>query len=174
MKLIGLVGRKRSGKDTVCEMLAGILPNVHRIAFADALKEELAAAMGVTTAYIEEHKSDLRLLLQAWGTEWRRNLCSPTYWIDQTRAKIEAAPEGAVVVVTDVRFPNEGDLIREMGGTVTRVYRCDVNAAEDEHASETAMDDYHCDAVIWNPPGLPQLEDNVRAFATGYDFWRTP
>ena len=44
--LIGIIGYKQSGKDTVCEMIRKILSHrkIERIAFADALKEEVSEA----------------------------------------------------------------------------------------------------------------------------------
>lgn len=167
MKLIGLMGRKRSGKDTVFEILHRKAPQVVRVAFADGVKEEVAAAINRPVSYIEEHKTQLRLLLQAWGTEYRRNLCSPTYWIDRTRDVIQQYADGdAIVVLTDVRFPNEAALIQELGGTTVRVYRPGFDTSDDEHSSETALDDFKADAVIWNPGGLSELENRVDNYIT--------
>lgn len=163
MKLIGLIGRKCSGKDTVCEMLEELNGGATRLAFGDTLKEEVAQALGVDLDFINEHKTRLRGLLQHWGTEWRRELCRDTYWIDHLKTKLDASTAG-LHIITDVRFPNEAEFIQARGGLVTRVYRPSLDTS-DTHTSETALDDFQCDAVIWNPSGLAELRQNVENFA---------
>lgn len=161
MILIALSGRKRSGKDTVCEILKTLAAprRVARVAFADALKEEVAALLGVTLEEIETHKARYRGILQWWGTEWRRH-DNDRYWLDKARQKIEALRGSAdIVVVTDARFPNEGDLIRSMGGRVVRIERG--SQSLDPHPSETAMDGYDFDEFIPNRGTLEELRQQV-------------
>lgn len=167
MKIIGLSGRKQSGKDTLFGLLKESLPDlkVERVAFADALKREVAHACGVTVEQIEREKSRWRGLLQHWGTEFRRH-DNENYWIDRAREKIETERGlGAdVTVVTDVRFENEAGMVRDMGGLLVRIVRHGAGAA-DSHSSETSMDNQPYDLSIDNTGTLEALKSNVQLLA---------
>src|SRR5262245_3776851 len=173
--LVGISGKKRHGKDTVCRMLGCNLGGVKRMAFADALKEEVATACQVTLESIEEHKEKFRPMLQWWGTEFRRKFFGENYWLNRLREKIAVEmllhPE-AKIVVTDVRFPNEAELIHSMGGVMVRVQRnispvnglsqeSRVLTAEELHPSETALDHFEFDYHVKNHYGLAELELEV-------------
>lgn len=168
MTIIGLSGRKGAGKDTVFRLLQQTRPDLRvvRVAFADALKEEVAGVLGIPVAEIEADKPRFRLMLQWWGTEWRRAQCV-TYWIDRAREKIKAIASAAepvdIVVVTDVRFPNEAALIRELGGRVVRIVNPTAEQSSDPHPSEVEMDHYPFDGAVWNDGTLAALERAVRA-----------
>lgn len=167
MKIIGLSGRKQSGKDSLFGLLKESLPDlkVERVAFADALKQEVAHACGVTVEQIEREKSRWRGLLQHWGTEFRRH-DNESYWIDRARDKIEAMRGcGAdVAVITDVRFENEASMVRDMGGLLVRIVR-NQPSQSDSHPSETAMDNQPYDITIDNTGTLDALRSNVQLLA---------
>ena len=129
-----------------------------RLAFADALKQELADACKTTVSFIEANKEVFRLGLQWWGTEWRRNVSGKNYWIDRVREKYErlADPPGVpeLVIITDTRFPNELELVHALGGKVWRVQRKGVDGG-DAHVSERALDGHHADRILRNDSDLP-------------------
>lgn len=162
--VIGVTGKKRSGKDEVYKSLArNGLDGVIRVAFADAVKTELAKACEVTVPFIEEHKEQFRGGLQWWGTEFRRHFKGNDYWVNEAVAqyyKIVKHYSPRIVVFTDVRFPNECEAIRRLGGKVWRVTRPGEDA-RDQHASETALDAYPVDRVIDNDKCLLHLRAEV-------------
>lgn len=167
MTLIGISGKKRAGKDLFASILketSGL--TVERLAFADALKEEVAAACGVPLDFIEKHKDQFRLGLQWWGTEFRRGLISDTYWLERFDDRYQVLrgfnPPPAIVVVPDVRFPNELAKIHQLGGIVVRVERGAPGA--DAHASETALDHANFDYLIRNDGTLEEFKEKVIAF----------
>jgi hypothetical protein len=161
MIIIGLSGRKRSGKDTVCEIIQRVFTGARRFAFADALKRELSEATDTPVHVIEQEKDRFRLGLQWWGTEFRRHQ-SDTYWVDQLMESLRMAEahDCPVAIVTDCRFQNEADAIRSMGGKVLRIERA-TSPSQDCHASETSMDKYAFDGVIYNHGTINDLEDAV-------------
>jgi hypothetical protein len=59
-------------------------------------------------------------------------------------------------VVSDVRYPNEADAIKALGGSVWRINRLGVFAAND-HASEHALDDYDFTGTIENSSSINEL-----------------
>lgn len=162
MILIGISGKKKSGKDTVADILATKLGlSFEKFAFAGPLKQEVAKACGVTVAYIEEHKTHFRPILQWWGTEFRRRLHGENYWIEKWLKQL-ADTDVNVVFTTDVRFKNEADVIHDAGGFLVRVSRnhtADVMPDLDVHASETELDFYgHFDYQIRNDLSVKSLE----------------
>jgi hypothetical protein len=164
MKLIGLSGRKRSGKDTVYAIIQEEAERMRpaRVAFADALKEEVSELLKVTTDDLEADKARFRGILQWWGTEWRRHQ-DLNYWIDKTRAKILSLESiNELIVVTDVRFPNEAALIEELGGLVVRVSRPEADTVVDPHSSEVLMDGHPFKTILYNTGSLEDLRRSIR------------
>lgn len=168
--LIGLSGVARSGKDTAAEYLV-TKKNFVRVAFADPLREalyrlnpviEVSGLPGIRLAQmvdiagweaVKGGSSDVRGLLQRMGTEVGRELISPTIWVDLA---MKEAAKHELVVITDVRYPNEADAIRDAGGVVWRIERSAVGPAN-EHTSETAMENYDFDVVIENDSTIEEL-----------------
>ena len=79
-----------------------------------------------------------REFLQYFGTDMCRRMWEPI-WVNKCIKDIKR--EGTLLaIVTDVRFPNEVDIIEDNGGTTLRLTR---QIFEDNHDSETALDDYN-------------------------------
>lgn len=165
MIIIGLSGKKRSGKNAVAKFIAmqTSMPCFEQ-SFADGLKAEVAKACGVSRTYLEENKDNFRLILQGWGTDFRRKLVDDLYWIKKMDKALQhqyAINPDSVALITDVRFLNEADYVRKCGGVVVRVNRPE-SASVDEHVSETELDDYKFDFVINNNSTLNNLASDVR------------
>lgn len=100
---------------------------------------------------------DLREFLQLLGTEVGRNLISDNVWVDATFARIEReCGLDADIVITDTRFPNEADAIRQRGGYLVRVDRPGVGPVN-EHPSETSLEGYKFDYYALNNGTLADL-----------------
>lgn len=168
--IVGLSGYAQTGKDTAALALGAL--TFERLAFADALRASLYALN--PTIKVKSHWTKLRThvdlvgweaakkldgvraLLQRMGTEAVREIIGQDSWTNVIRHRIDHAYDGmdevtepARFVLTDVRFPNEAKLIKELGGEVWRIDRADfkpVNA----HASESALDDWDFDEHIYN------------------------
>jgi len=109
-----------------------------------------------------------RLMLQLIGTEGGRDLIHPNVWVNALMAdyvgikrhmteeelggKIPVVPVYKVEypkwIITDMRFPNEMDAVKERKGFTIRVFRGDGKTGT--HASETALDHARFDHVIDN------------------------
>ncbi len=87
----------------------------------------------------------VRELLQKTGTDAIRNGLHQDAWVNALWADYQ---DGNKWIITDVRFPNEYDSIKEHGGIMIRLTRND--SSEDTHISETALDNYKFDYVVDN------------------------
>ena len=145
MKIYGLTGKAGSGKDSFFKEFQKLNSDCVRVAFGDALKREVAKLTGFTLEYIEQNKSQLRVLLQAWGTDLRRKHCGEDYWIK--RIAINPQDLGKWIFVTDVRFENEAEFIRSKGGKIIRVIKAN-HSSNDTHKSETELEGIKADYTI--------------------------
>ena len=149
--IIGLAGPKGVGKSTYANQLVFDMYKTREwsdairiISFASPLKEMLGCI--VHKDYIEDKERIIpnlgvsaRHCLQTLGTEWGRNLISDSIWIDITRHRIEES-DATVFIIDDVRFDNEAEMIRDMGGEVWKLSRSGVNE-DDAHISESGVSD---------------------------------
>lgn len=171
--LIGLVGAKRVGKDTYAGALIAHR-GFTRVAFADPLRdmalrldpivdwtrgftEEPVRLSEVVESYgweaVKDAYPEARRTLERLGTDAIRTVV-PTFWIDAARAQIEART--TPVVVTDVRYPNEADTIRELGGKLVRIVRPGVERSA--HVADNSLDDYEVDVERYNVGTRAELE----------------
>ena len=169
--LIGISGKFNSGKDTLTN---GILEFYEKqnietlhLKFADKLKQVCSIISGtdLEDGYTEKGKEkfieSLNLTLGRFQQLLGTNLRSihPDIWvipvIDQYLKNCNK-----VCVVSDVRFKNEADSIKQNGGILIRINRnIKVNNGRDPlHISETDLDDYSgFDLVIDNNGTIEEL-----------------
>ena len=179
---VALMGRAGSGKDTVAALLTEKYGHV-RVAFADPLKEMALAVDPVIPELIgfdgspirlsfvveidgwEQSKRDypeVRRFLQKLGAEGVRDVIGPDTWINLAHKKInEAHAYCRPVVLTDVRFPNEVAMARDLGFKLLWVDRPGVGAID--HASESSVGPDDADAIIYNGGSIEDLAARVTA-----------
>lgn len=181
--LIGLVGLARSGKDTVGEYLEtkGFLRksfaapmkiitreidplldfrphrshNLHEVPvrLSDALREH-------DEDWVKANYPEYRRFLQRLGTEAFRGF-DESFWINWLFNELDASdPMPAHVCITDARFPNEVERIRERGGVMWRIERDGVDTG-DLHPSEAFIQELDVDVVILNNGTLDDLYRTV-------------
>ena len=140
--IIGIAGFQGSGKDTIADYLQNIY-GFKRDSFAATLKDAVAAVFGWDRELLEGRTTESRawreqvdpwwadrlnmpdltprLVLQKWGTEVARKSWHDDTWIASLENKLARAHND--IVITDVRFPNEIQAVRNAGGVVIRVVR---------------------------------------------------
>lgn len=103
----------------------------------------------------------VRRILQWWGTEYRRAQ-DPDYWTKAWERKIQQYDLAQThIVIDDVRFMNELQIIKEQGGLIVKIDRPGF-AAGGDHASETSLDGYHdWQQVVLNDGSLEQFKQQV-------------
>jgi len=176
--LIGIAGLKRSGKDTLAkhmqqrwERYSGVAPVI--ASFADPLRAMLAPLLtdlGVRQPYsfMDSDDKDSRILpvvdctfrklIQTLGTEWGRGQIDSDMLV---KLLLHRARFAEVVIVPDVRFPNEARLIR-CHGVLIHLKRPATGG--DGHISESGVEFQDGDYVIENGGGLKALMDQADQF----------
>lgn len=197
--LIGLVGFAGSGKGTVGDILVrkhGFVAD----SFAAPVKDAIAAIFGWPRYLLEGDTETSRQFrempdsfwsqalnktvtprwaLQMMGTEAGRQIFGSDLWVAALENRIRNS-HAADHVITDVRFPNEIDMIHRKGGRViwvrrggypewyniAREHNLGINKIDYElpvHYSEWAWIGSKIDITIENEAGMKELEHNVAA-----------
>ena len=169
IEVIGLSGYARAGKDTIGDYLVQL--GYERASFAAPIRKALYTLNPYSTnsvriqEVIDTHgwegskqiDPEVRLLLQRLGSDVGRAMIDNDIWVDLT---LKAIPDGAKVVFTDCRFPNEAAAIKRFGGELWRVSRDGAKPANN-HISEIALDDWHFDAYFENNSSIEELHKAV-------------
>lgn len=158
-RILGLSGKKRSGKDTFYQILNSMLMapkvGVRRYAFADAVKEHAQRYFNFPQNPTDDEKERLRFVLQGIGQMMREEV-DKDYWVNVVLRQIEKDREefnsrdvSHIAVITDVRYWNEAESISELG-KVVRLVRTDFEDSSDTHPSEVELDTYEFTDFVYN------------------------
>lgn len=105
---------------------------------------------------------EIREQLQRLGTDAGRNLLGENIWVHAALSDVDYNDN---IVITDCRFPNEAQAIKDAYGTMWRVERPGIRPVN-SHASETALDDWHFDYVLNNDSTPKNLADRIERALT--------
>ncbi len=97
-----------------------------------------------------------RQIMQWWGTDYRRQQ-DPNYWTQQLASRINYRARAGLdhrFVITDCRFENEAQLVRDFGGLIWQVNRPGLVAPVSAHVSEVTGEAFAPDAAIDNSADL--------------------
>lgn len=210
--IIGLAGKKQSGKNTVAKIIQKNHSDFILVSFGGKMKDALIkldpyiyleetflsnmskkhninymqlfaransrVMEGVFVKLSEALKyislEDLKLatnvreLLQRFGTEVGRDMFGQDFWIKQLFYEI-GYENHFNVVITDVRFDNEAKAILDNGGIVINIVAKNSDD-EDTHISEKGVSDYLFNDTIHNDGTLDDLEIQVNYIMEKYKF----
>jgi len=171
-KLIGLYSSAaQSGKSTAAKHLEDAY-GFTVVPFAKTLKEmavPMLEALGYTEAeaihllthdkeYVLPLGVSVRHLLRTLGTEWGRQCIHPDVWLHCWEQRVQGINR---VVVDDVRFINEAELVKRLGGMLVRIERLGAYT-EHQHSSEGGLDYFDgFDCVIRNDEDVLVFLDKV-------------
>lgn len=131
--LIGLTGKAGVGKTTIAQGFKSIY-GYEIESYASPLKAALAILTGKSlhNFTITECKEKPllpngmtpRQLMQMMGTEFVREMIDEDFWIWNMEARIkDTLHTGGRIVIDDIRFENEAQLVRDLGGKVVHLER---------------------------------------------------
>ena len=176
--VIGLMGYKRTGKDTVADHLV----NAHgytRIAHADILRDMLweldplviTAAWNIwpLTSYLGANTTEAWEAFKTSNPDAYRSLLrghgavigsrAPDFFADQVWERINYTGQATRWVITDVRFPAEA---RKFTSPLHRRWRITrPGVVGDGHPSEIALDKWPADRTIHNTGTIEELHHAV-------------
>lgn len=165
LPIIGVTGRARSGKDTIGSYLVEQY-NYGQVSFAEPLRQFVCKLVGIDRRALDYVKEDPvpwlgkspRQMLQTLGTEWGRMLVNENIWVlvAMDEAHRLKRHSGKSAVITDVRFDNEADAIRQRGGRIIHVARPDAMAVA-THVSEAGVREAYGDIRVINDGSLADL-----------------
>ena len=135
-KIIGIAGNARSGKDTLGANFKQILAEsgikAETFSFADELKksvdEFLINEIGISAFTTDsKEKALIRPFLVCWGTDIKRKM-DDSVWINKLESSLS---DDKVCIITDMRFKNEFEWIRDLGGLTVFIGREGVEPANE-------------------------------------------
>tara|TARA_R110000796_G_scaffold1672_8_gene6909 strand:- start:141 stop:758 length:618 start_codon:yes stop_codon:yes gene_type:complete len=192
-KLIGISGKIGNGKDLLFDIINYIVTEDYWTSFehymhestpvdviyqnkkfAGILKDITCKLIGCNVSQLEDREfkeAELgrewngltpRKILQLLGTEAGRQIIHPNIWVNALFANFATNSKW---IVTDVRFPNEANIIKEKGGIMIRINRPGTEShCGGQHLSETSLDAYDkFDYVIENDGTVQDLIDKVKS-----------
>ena len=179
MVLIGIAGKKYSGKDTTADIL--VKSNFRKISFARNLKEILKVMFGWDDDVLENKKEEIcktwnvkpRKLLQLLGTDFLRYTCAEvidnSFLINDEKVEFsyhikklfldnkESFENNDDIVISDVRFPDEAKFIKKLNGIIIYINRDTEENDFSNHISENNFDKIKYDYVINNDSTINNL-----------------
>ena len=177
--LIGLCGFAGTGKDTVRQMLQDV--GFTGFALADPIRStlrDLLLSNGIGDQYIDERDLkeatipelgvSYRHMAQTLGTEWGRNCLGQEFWVRLAGAFLNDQIDkgGTHFCVSDIRFENEAQWVRSLGGVIWRIERTQAVPVR-AHISEAAASAIASDHVINNNGTVGDLHRAVVAALDG-------
>lgn len=159
------------------------LTGMKTVSFAAKLKQIAATIFNVDPSWFENEEfknspiperfincrvKTYREALQYIGTDLFRDQFCKNIWITSTLSDYN--PENSRWIVTDVRFPDEVEAIKKLGGLIVYISRpakakTKVVDPTTQHISEAALDSYvGYDFFIHNDSGVDSLYEQVAKF----------
>jgi hypothetical protein len=190
--IIGICGFIGSGKDTVADYLVNF-HEFRRESFANTLKDAVAAVFGWDRTMLEGRTKEARewreqvdpwwaerlamptltprWVLQYWGTEVCRRSFHDDIWIASLENKLRTSKDH--VVISDCRFPNEIQSIRDAGGKIVWVQRgelpdwydtaIEANLGHNYAVQDLKMRKIHASETAWVGTDFDTIIDNNRS-----------
>lgn len=195
LHLIGIIGKAGAGKDTIGDHITKNYNGV-RYAFADPIKDITRRMFLFDEEQLYGSKKEIvderwgvtpRQTFQVIGTNLMQlgiygflpNMLEKVpvhgFWVYHFKLWYNdfiSKPENKdkIIVVTDVRFPHEAEVLRELNGLLIKVERPDLNTNSDvyEHTSETSVDTMTPDVTLINDTTIDELYEKLDTVMTNF------
>lgn len=189
--IIGLCGEQGSGKTTVGDILVEKY-KFHKLSFSDALKDIVSILFQWPRNLLEgdsEYSREWRETIDEWwskylqikeftprkalqliGTDMMRDKLHPNIWINIIERQLT---NNKNIVITDVRFNNEVNMIINHGGYIIGIKRDKASIyTEAKHKSEydidQIIDQIEKEDIIYNNGTIKELYDTIKLHMMRY------
>jgi hypothetical protein len=173
--IIAICGPCGHGKDTIGEYLSKT-HGYKVMKFAGKLKEACASIFGLSNEQLEGKYKEViddrygvtpRFIMQQMGTEMFRITIGKiipkignNLWTMRLEESILES-KNTNIVLTDLRFANEYEMVKKMSGKIIRVYNPRLTNNRNNHISEKLVMGFDVDQEIWNDGSLELLYKKV-------------
>lgn len=184
--LIGLTGKKQSGKDTAADYLVqhrgftklafasklkAMLYDINPVVSADVVFDEMTKVVDTRFVYLQEVVDaygwdrakilcpEVRRMLQRVGTDGVRNHISKWTWVEKLEDELIPMlrkDPNRRVVISDVRMPEEQEFVHAHGGVILRIELDSQRDDESENGMHESEAGVPYDYLITNNFGDPQ------------------
>ena len=185
LQIIGITGKAGSGKDTVANYFIDS-KNYIKLTFGGAVKDIVQIITGWSRDMIEgqtvesrelretvvhqNYNMNCRQLMQFVGTDLFRNNLDQNVWINIVNDKVkklildinsgtQTLKHVKGIIISDVRFDNEAQFIKSIGGTIVKINR-NVAIESSNHQSERGIS-IATDYVIENNTTIDDLYNQI-------------
>jgi len=162
--IIGVSGKKRSGKDTFYKFFKELLPEheIKKYAFADLVKEYAIKYFSIPLSEIKNENH--RFILQGLGQAFREEV-SKTYWVDHVFSEIKESQNNnpnEISIITDVRYRNEAkEVEKHPESFLVNIQKTFSENSVDFHQSENDLNNYEFEHVIINNGDLDDYKRKI-------------
>lgn len=185
MVLIGICGFQGAGKDTIANYLVNYYGFI-KYSFGEAVKDVVATTFSWERRLLEGDTEESRIFRETVDEWWSAKLDIPNFtprmamqkvatdvfrnnlhqniWVDIVERKISIdLKNGKNVVISDCRFPNEFEMLREYSGNIIHVKRNTPRwfnrYMNGENCEETS--DIHVSELMWIREKFDHTLDNT-------------
>lgn len=165
-KIIGLLGRSRTGKDTIANYLCEKYPSYTNVKLSLPLKKGVCELYGFTMEQVESSSKDITD--ERWLKSPRETIQSLTEYMMQymgtdffTRRLYNMYDNGELsenIIITDIRYEHDIYEIKKRNGIVIKVERPLNNTS---HKYESNIDNLKGDITIVNDGTLEDLYNKI-------------
>ena len=184
MTIIGLCGNKRAGKDSFADHLISKYKTIQKYSFAGPLKKACQIMFCLSSEQIDGTLKETvdkrwglspRQIFQTFGTDLVRNeypklvpgtqveKIGSSFWVYRFQIWyenwIKENPK-KVLIITDIRFPDEFDVLKKMGATIIKITRPSYSI-NDNHISEKNISKIDGDYHIINEGTLNEYQNKI-------------
>jgi hypothetical protein len=181
----GLIGH---GKDTISLMMARniVSKRKEKLSFAFKIKQNVSNITGIPLhsvisrgysntvwdftreqkeTHLDEWGMTLGKMLQIYGTEACRDNIHKDIWVKALMNSIPTNDDTTIYFITDLRFPNEAEALKNAGALLVKIVRPDLEKEKGRdhgHASEQGLPDELFDVIVTNDSDLADLEEEAK------------
>ena len=163
-------GKKFHGKDTVAGIILEHDNTYTLLSFAEPIKQALSIIHVIPKEYFDDpNKKEKplsewnnltpRSLAQWLGTDIYRNQFDQNVWLRNMKLRIGELKN---VIITDIRFDNEANFIKELGGIIIKVDASVRKNKSDNHISENGIDEKLVDIIVDNNGSFEDLNKSIK------------